>query len=248
MIIDYVDSKFGIEYLNDFDFVVALGISSENIYSDICINPLLDATTKRYMRYEAGTEEGISALFLHDFCQSLELKNYIDALDYGYLTSETNISEEEMQELKDCFDLHKKPLLLIGSNFYMHTKSRNILSMFSYLAESLNIAFLSMNENEIFTIKNRISNLEAISELPENNGCMVYVDSKLYKRSVLRFSSEFAKAWRIKNGDVIDIAFDGFNIKTDAILDTKLCGVIGILGLDMDIDCGYRYKQVVINK
>ena len=246
---DYIDSRFDTKYLSNFDFMITLGICAKNITSDICINPILDMQTKQYIRYEAGTEEGVAALFLHDFYKNLNLKDYIEALDYGYLTSETNIAEEEMQEIKTCFYSHKKPLLLIGDNFYLHQRRKNILNIFSNLAESINIAFLSSDINEIYTIKTRISNIEQISNLPENNGCMVYVDSALStQKPFLRFSREFAKAWRINDNDCIEICFDDFKIKAVSLLDSNLSGVIGILSTNENIDCGYRYKRVVINK
>ncbi len=248
MIKDYIDSKFSIDYLSNFDFVVTLGVYSKDINSDICINPLFDKNTKLYIGYEAGTEEGISALFLHDFCKSIELRDYINMLDYGHLTSETNISEEEMQDLKRSFTEHQKSLLLIGSNFYTHSRSYNILNMFSCLTESMNIAFLSINADEIYTIKHKIKDIEPIDNLPENNGCMVYIDSMLYAQPALYFSSEFAKAWKVNNGDIVEVSFDGFKIQVNAILDSSLRGVIGVIGLDKEIDVGYRYKQVLITK
>lgn len=249
MIRDYIDSSFDTKYLNDFDFIIALGIYAKNITSDIYINPLLDMQVKHYIRYEAGTEEGVAALFLHDFYKGLNLEDYIKTLDYGYLTSETNISEEEMQEIKKSFYSHKKSLLLFGSNFYLHQRSKNILNIFSHLAQSINIAFLGSDTNRIYTIKNRISNIEKISHLPENNGCIVYVDSALSaQKPLLRFSQEFARAWKINNNDCIEICFDDFKIKALSILDSALSGVIGILSIDENINCGYRYKKVIINK
>lgn len=248
MIGNYIDSIFSIDYLKEFDFIVALGISSKNIYSNICINPFLNTKTNFYIRYEAGTEEGVSVLFLYDFYKSLELKDYIEKLDYGYLTSETNISEEEMKELKRNFISHKKPLLLVGSSFYTHKRSLNILNIFSYLAESINIAFLSIDADKIYTIKNQKLNIEPICDLPENNGCMVYIDSVIKDKPLLCFSNEFSKAWRIGNNDYVEIIFNDFKIKAKTFLDPNLSGVIGLLSLDKEIDCGYRYKQVVINK
>ena len=78
---------------------------------------------------------------------------------------------------------------------------------------------------------------------------MVYVDSALStKKPFLRFSREFAKAWRINDNDCIEICFDDFKIKAVSLLDSNLSGVIGILSTNENIDCGYRYKRVVINK
>ena len=247
MMRDFIDSSFDISYLNHFDFIVALGVCAKNIKSDIYINPLLDTQTKHYIRYEAGTEEGVAALFLCDFYKGKSLIDTIKSLDYGYLTSETNIAEEEMQEIKKSFYLHKNPLLLFGDNFYLHQRNKNILNIFSNLAQSINIAFLG-NDERIHIIKKSQKNIEQIATLPENNGCIVYVDFITLQKPLLRFSSEFAKAWNINDNDYIEICFDDFKIEAFCLLDSTLSGVIGILRLDKKIDCGYRYKKVMINK
>lgn len=237
-------------FLAKYDFIITLGAFAKNIKSDICIHPFLDVSTDLYIRYEAGTEEGVSALFLYEFYNGDELKNYINDLDYGYLTSETNISEEELLHLKGLLNQRRNPILLIGSDFYVNPKNENILNMFSYLiADSkLNIAFLSTDNNLAYNISKTSAKLDAIGNLPENNGCIVYVDYKIENEPILKISNEFAKVWKLKNNDLINVKFDEFVIEAKCLQDDRFGGMIGILNHIEDINCGYRYKQTIITK
>ncbi|RAX54933.1 hypothetical protein CCY99_01965 [Helicobacter sp. 16-1353] len=235
-------------FLKKYDFIITLGAFAKNIKSDICIHPFLDVSTNLYIRYEAGTEEGVAALFLYEFYNGVKLRNYINELDYGYLTSETNISEEEMLHLKGLLSQRRNPLLLIGSDFYIHPRNENIINIFSNLLNhsKLNIVLLSKDNNMAYNINTTNIALEPIGNLPENNGCIIYVDYRLENEAILKISNEFARVWKVKNNDIIKIKFDDFDILVKCRLDDKFGGVIGILNYTKDIDCGYRYKQVII--
>ncbi len=237
-------------FLAKYDCIITLGAYTKHIKSDVCLHPFLDVDTNLYIRYEAGTEEGVSALFLYEFCDNKNLKSYINDLDYGYLTSETNITEEEMSYIKVLLKKAKNPLLLVGSDFYVHIKKDNILSMLSYIGESwLNIAFLSVDTKSICKIPISRVSLKQIDELPENNGCIVYLDYDLVEHSMLKISNEFAKVWKLKDGDNIAVCLDNFSVNSLCRLDDDFGGVIGILNTNKEcIDVGCRYKKAIIEK
>ncbi|MDE6886842.1 MAG: hypothetical protein K2P17_07385 [Helicobacteraceae bacterium] len=242
--------KFSDDFLKQYDFIITLGVYAKDLESDVCLLPFLDSKTKTYIRYEVGTEEGVSALFLYEFYKGNLLKDFIDELDYGYLTSETNISEEEMLLLKNTLKSKNNPLLIIGNDFYLHKRSKNILDMFANLIDNsiLNISFLSLDKKEVYQIQKQEKLLETLETLPENNGCVIYLDSKLEQDSTLLISNEFAKAWKLQDKDKISIYFDDNQIDCSCKIDNNFGGVIGILNLANELDCAYRYKQAKIKK
>lgn len=237
-------------FLSKYDFIITLGAYIKDFKSDICIHPFLDSNTNLYIRYEAGTEEGVSALFLYDFYKGDKLNKFISELDYGYLTSETNISEEEMSHLQAIINQSKNPLLLIGSDFYINNKSNNIINILSYIAEdsNINILLLSQNKKSIYRLNNINKSLENINHLPENNGCIIYLDYEITSCATLKISNEFSKVWKLQDKDMIEISFDDFKINAQCILDETFGGVIGILNYTKILNCGYRYKQVSVKK
>jgi NADH-quinone oxidoreductase subunit G len=97
--------------------------------------------------------------------------------------------------------------------------------------------------------------LEAIDELPEYNGTVIYHSNPvlqfnaytsksklLEKDNSLKGSSQFATAARISDGDLVDISFDGKTIQRKFEIDTTLKGTIALNPtFDISIDNG-RYK------
>ena len=82
------------------------------------------------VRYEVGSEEGVLAILtkslLEDSDIDVELKEYFDELDEGYISAETNVGEEEIESIaKLAKSLHKKTLIL-GEDLYTHKRAKNI--------------------------------------------------------------------------------------------------------------------------
>ncbi|MGP1450953.1 MAG: 2Fe-2S iron-sulfur cluster-binding protein, partial [Wolinella sp.] len=74
------------------------------------------------LRYEVGAEEGVAATMCAMFCEnpSDELGRYLDGLDLGYISSESSLSEDELEEPAKCFKSALSPTLIIGSDIYAH--------------------------------------------------------------------------------------------------------------------------------
>lgn len=208
--IDFSAAKIVRDFIADYDLIITAGAYAKGFESDICLHPFLDSPTKSYIRYEAGAEEGVAAIFLHDFyCQNdgeddgaaakdaaakNAVESFIESLDYGYLTSECNLSEEEMCQIAALVAAKSRPLLLVGSDFFESPRAKNIIAMLSHLAKNsrLKVAFLSPDSalvSESFEKSSRESAagnapggvqdspLSPIAKIEENNGCVVFVDS-----------------------------------------------------------------------
>ena len=87
----------------------------------------------KFIKYEAGSEEGVVALLLELLTRGKELpselKSYIDELDIGYLSAESSISEEELDSINQEFWKRKRFTLVIGSDIFNHPRVENIAKM-----------------------------------------------------------------------------------------------------------------------
>ena len=216
----------------------------------MCFYPFLDCEADFYVRYEVGTEEGVVALLLYEFANKgadSKLDDFINALDYGYLSAESNVSEEELSEIKNQIRTRKKPLLLVGDDIAYHAQKSNILNMLSALkSHSILEVICAENLSSDFSLK-------PLANLPEHNGCMIFVaqdsressidsskdshesntekqdSSELNANPTLKISREFARAWRLSDLQEIRFALDSNEICATCKIDENFGGIIGIL-------------------
>jgi NADH-quinone oxidoreductase subunit G len=97
-------------------------------------HPIEDARMQnivtQFVKYEAGSEEGVAALLaatlLRDADLPTELRTLIDELDIGNLSAESNVGEEELDAL--ALSLWKKRgfTLIAGADLYDHPEAANI--------------------------------------------------------------------------------------------------------------------------
>lgn len=241
-----------IDKINKYDLIITLGFYNPALLPkcDICFYPFLDCKTNFYIRYEVGTEEGVVALFLYEFaknCTNPQLRDFINALDYGYLSAETNVSEEEFAELKNKVQTYKNPLLLVGSDISYHSQKNNILNMLSALRVYSNFEILC---EEVLP---KDFTLNPVANLPEHNGCVIFIadssDSSKVSNSTptLKISKEFARAWHLNDKQEIRFMLDSKEIHTICNLDENFGGIIGILHGAQDLNQSYPFKNIVIN-
>ncbi|NWF67029.1 MAG: (2Fe-2S)-binding protein [Campylobacterales bacterium] len=116
----------------------ALNTAQKNRRAEICyLHPIQDEDIKQivtqHIKYEVGSEEGVVALLLQLFLnqENLEdsLKSYIDELDIGYLSAESNIGEEELSKLKAKSIRKQNFVLVIGEDLITHKRAENIAKL-----------------------------------------------------------------------------------------------------------------------
>ncbi len=90
----------------------------------------LQKQVTQFIKYEAGSEEGVAALLattLVDRTQAPEeLGRFLEDLDIGYLSAESNVSEEELDRLKLTLWKSKRFTLIVGEDLYNHPRVENI--------------------------------------------------------------------------------------------------------------------------
>lgn len=248
-----------LDKIKNYDFIITLGFYNPMLLPKCDANfyPFLDCETTLYVRYEVGTEEGVVALFLYEFVHNSadsKLNDFINALDYGYLSAESNVSEEELQMLKNAILKSKNPLLLVGRDIFAHSRKANILNMLSALRQHSHLEILC----ECDSLPQNYA-LDSIANLPEHNGCVIFVDysnSDLAQDSsdsqdsqipTLKISREFARAWRLSDKQEIRFALDSQEIRAICDLSENFSGIIGILRGAKGLKQSYPFKNISIH-
>ncbi len=106
-------------------------IGSKVIYMHPIEDALLNNVVTQFIKYEAGTEEGVLALFAKELISnkqelSLEIKQFFDNLDDGYISAESNIAEEEIEQFKASLKRKKRLSFIVGEDLYKHKRAKNI--------------------------------------------------------------------------------------------------------------------------
>ncbi len=90
----------------------------------------LQAIITQFIKYEVGSEEGVAALLAYTLLDAQKptkvVQAYLDDLDIGNLSAESNIGEEELDALLHSFDKKSGFTLVVGADIYTHPKAENI--------------------------------------------------------------------------------------------------------------------------
>jgi len=84
----------------------------------------------QFIKYEVGSEEGVVALLADRLLKDIELpvkkREFLDSLDIGYLSAESNIGEEELDALAKSLIKKRGFSLIVGEDLYSHPRAKNI--------------------------------------------------------------------------------------------------------------------------
>ncbi|MBU1669257.1 (2Fe-2S)-binding protein [bacterium] len=91
----------------------------------------------QFIKYEAGSEEGVAALLADTLLKDIELpkgiQTALDNLDIGNLSAETNIGEEELEALAKSLLKKSGFSLVVGADVYAHPRAANIAKLLGLL-------------------------------------------------------------------------------------------------------------------
>ncbi len=107
----------------------------------------LNNIVTQYIKYEAGSEEGVVALLASAFAQKsldlpFEIKSILDNLDVGNLSAESNVGEEEIEILVKSFAKKKRFSLIIGADVYAHKRASNIAKIVALFEKYLDFSVI----------------------------------------------------------------------------------------------------------
>ncbi len=176
-----------------------------------------------FASYEIHTEAAILALILRGILEKTsQLKGHVlENVDVGYLSSEANMSEEELQELIALIIKAKKRVLVLNREITKHADNAFLYTLLSGLQNYLEIlhipcddsnattAFYDSKDQEwlletalkegILPFESELKDLELLERISEANGSFVYVSYKSLETPKLSFSKQFKIANRIQH-------------------------------------------------
>ena len=93
----------------------------------------------QFIKYEAGSEEGVAALLADTLLKEVELpkaiRAFMDDLDIGYLSAESNIGEEELEALERSLIKRIGFSLVVGADLYGHPRAEQIAKLLALLEQ-----------------------------------------------------------------------------------------------------------------
>ncbi len=91
---------------------------------------LLTPNINKFVKYEPKSEEGVIALLASIFIDRSRLdvgeEEFFEALDMGYVSSESSFDEAEQADIKKLFAKTKNRVLILGADLYAHPRAQNI--------------------------------------------------------------------------------------------------------------------------
>lgn len=220
----------------------------------IYMHPIFDIDLKLYqtqfIKYEVGSEEGVLALLLEFFTKnrSENLEKYLAELDIGYISAESSVGEEEIEEMLEKSSGKKKKIIILGDDIFTHTRVENIAKMIRILDKFTDLEILVLNEENAKLLETSSHNVQDVQELNSFNGTVVYntlLDEK-DKKFVIG-SESFSRVAKIANGNKIILNLGNKTITKDFKLDKNLQGTIALYYDELS-ENEYKYKQVKIQK
>ncbi|WRA93171.1 hypothetical protein E5L38_06195 [Helicobacter pylori] len=176
-----------------------------------------------FASYEIHTEAAILALILRGILEKTsQLKGHVlEKIDVGYLSSEANMSEEELQDLIVLIVKAKKRVLVLNREITKHANNAFLYTLLSGLQNYLEILHIPCNDSSATTafydskdqewlletalkegvlpFESELKDLESLEQISEANGSFVYVSYKSLKTPKLSFSKQFKIANKIKH-------------------------------------------------
>ncbi|RVY69513.1 hypothetical protein ECC43_03555 [Helicobacter pylori] len=180
-----------------------------------------------FASYEIHTEAAILALILRGILEKTsQLKGHVlEKVDVGYLSSEANMSEEELQELIALIIKAKKRALVLNREITKHADSAFLYTLLSGLQNYLEILHIPCNDSSATTafydskdqewlletalkegvlpFESELKDLESLEQISEANGSFVYVSYKSLETPKLSFSKQFKIANKIKHSKAV---------------------------------------------
>jgi len=231
---------------DDKELLSSLDTSKITLISVMEDTPIMDKI-QSFSGYEAGSEEGVIAILTKELLSDKELpkvvKDYFADLDEGYISAETNIGEEELEELHVRVATATSPLIILGKDLFLNPRISNIKVFINLLSKYSNIELLSLVDLE----KNEELVPEDIEELKSFDGTVVFNYKSDEDKSILSGSKQFSVAAKVQDGQDIEVTIDNNKENRKFVLDSELKGTIALMPMN-EKSSSYRFKVAKITK
>lgn len=183
------------------------------------------------VNYEVGSEEGVAMLLAHTL--SPQIFNHLSDFDMGYLSAESNVGEEELEELLEFIN-EETFCVIVTQDFLTHPLGHQILSILSTSSLLGNYSLLIQSQP-----------LSSCQPLGESNGMIARITQA--QDCELRGSSQFALFSKLKHLDKITLKAQDLQIQTTFVLDENMKGVVAVLNIPTPYP-HYPYQKIQILK
>lgn len=226
--------------LSDSDLANALN-KNEYLYISYLDDNALKSSC--HIRCEIGSISYVLALIL-----AFKFKDepYFSELDLGHLSGESNLGEEEAQQICAWLYDEKNPAkyIIVDESILAHTDKGLIFALLKKSGLDIVLAGSQDAKDEIQNELSKACELSEPKELESFDGLVAY----FYKAKTTNLKAN--QAWlglaKAKAGDDVELAYEGKSQKLKLELDLNLKGTVALLGTP-NID-GYNFKLVKVIK
>jgi len=208
----------------------------------LSVSPLQDPHLPgELIKCEIGAQSFVLALICAGFCD----EPYFADLDLEYLSGESSVGEEEIEQIAEFLQSGCDALLIDDALIQTHPDAENIKAFLPLIAAKFGVEILSLRgERADLGAQERV-NLSPLKE-PENfDGAVVFKHDANDKLIGGRYFSMVAK---IKGGDRVRIKTPHLNLEKEFILDEELKGTVALLGSGGQGFGGYNFELAEISK
>lgn len=238
-------------------------VKPSSLVQKIILHPIADTRfddSTLQIQYEIGTELGVATLLAKailakvvsgailgfsgaklDFATNV-LKRF-SSFDFGYISSESSLSEEELENIVQACEEGQKCCIFLGNAFAYHKDKELIYEVVRLLSKVADIPIIANNNALDMPDLAFLDKLESsLEDLPESNGAFVYFtplsleswdldsgdcrgDCRIYA------TKQFLALAKSKNGDKITLKNQNMpyeNISYEVVEVPYLRGVVGV--------------------
>jgi len=116
------------------------------VYAHPLEDALMKNTATQFMKYEAGSEEGVIALLANELLQNEDIdeksRAFLDDLDLGYLEAESNIGDDELKLMSKSFARSTNRVLVVGNDIFAHHRAKNIAKLIALIEKYTNFSLV----------------------------------------------------------------------------------------------------------
>lgn len=227
------------------------------VYAHPIEDELMQNTVTQFMKYEAGSEEGVMALLANELLKSTDLSDseraFFNDLDLGYLEAESNIGADELKFMSKNFARSQKRVLVVGSDVFAHERAANIAKLAAMIEKYTDFSLVVI-PSEVNTLG--VSLITELDKDEELSDVVAYNENGSFVISSLEGADLAVPALNQQEGTVVSIdnqvlplnvavSFDGYTLndlanslgvgKENTIDYTKeLSSAVGFKGVDFD--------------
>ena len=188
-----------------------------------------------FIKCEIGAQGYVLAML----CAKFDESEYFSNLDIGFLSGESNVGEEEIDEIYDF--LSECKVVIVDENLLnSHGDAKNIESFLAILQDKFKFEIINLKNEKITP---NLSKLSELKELEIYDGAVVFKHDKDDK---FVGGNYFCMVAKIKDGDEVMIKTKNLEVCKKFELNANLKGTIALLGLQNPQ--GYNYEVAKISK